>query len=133
MSVMTTPTHGMAYQAPLGAGEGVKASTSDLSCHFALHIPNIHKKDPQGKPDFKVVFLDMCAPPSWGMGRGSKFLEVTFLAILPFIHQFYLKRTLRASQTLWWCSWACTPPPGGRGGVKAARGKLSCHFALVLD
>ena len=71
MSVMTTPTHGMAYQAPLGAGEGVKASTSDLSCHFALHIPNIHKKDPQGKPDFKVVFLDMCAPPL-GDGEGVK-------------------------------------------------------------
>ena len=72
MSVMTTPTHGMAYQAPLGAGEGVKASRSDLSCHFALYTPILHKKDPQGKADFVVVFLDMYHPPG-GRGGGQSF------------------------------------------------------------
>ena len=44
MSVMTTPTHGMAYQ-----------------------------------------------PPPWGQGRGSKLLEVTFLATLQYIHPLYIK------------------------------------------
>ena len=83
------PWHGLST--PPGGRGGVKASRSDLSCHFALYTPILHKKDPQGKADFVVVFLDMYHHHPWGQGRGPKLLEVTFLATLPYIHPLYIK------------------------------------------
>ena len=63
---------------PRGQGRGSKL----LKSTFLVILPCIHEKDPQGKPNFMVLFLDMYNPP-WGQGRGSKLLGATILAIWP--------------------------------------------------
>ena len=64
---------------PWGQRRGLKLQKSTF---FAIYTCITYKKDPRGKPNFMVVFLDIYDRP-WGQGRGSKLLEATFLAILP--------------------------------------------------
>ena len=66
------------HPTPRGQGRGSKL----LKLSFLVILPCIHEKDPQGKPNFMVLFLDMYNPP-WGQGRGSKLLGATILAIWP--------------------------------------------------